>query len=447
VHGGIGSAPPEGGVGLQILLALVLVLGSAYFVAAETALVALRGSRLKQLEEMGNPRDRFLLRLTRKPSEWLGAVQLGITIVNFVGGAAVIAVIAPIIAPAIEKIAPGYGMAISYVLVTVALTYVFLVFGELVPKMLAIVFPERISRLSAPLLVFFIWITYPFVWLISVSTLLFSRPFTKGKVTQSEVTEQEIEHMIRGHEAIPHFEKELARRIFKFGDTLAHEIMTPRPDVIAVGADATRAELCSAARASGKSRLPVYKGSIDQIIGIVVLKDALLDPEATDDSPVTRWLRPDIPFVPETLPILSLYKELEHGRNHFAVVIDEHGGTAGIVTLEDVVEEVFGDIQDEHDPAGLLWTENADGSVIAQGIAAVRHLNHELGCGLPEGEGYETVAGLVMDGLGRLPSPGDVLRLDNADIEVTVMKGMRISKVKITPRAGEAAGAAGSDRK
>lgn len=416
-----------------MLVAFLIILASTYFVAAETALVSLRESRLKLLRELGHPRDRWLLKLTKNPADWLGVVQLGITLVNFIGGAAVIAVIAPLIAPWIEVMLPGYGLSVSYVLVTAALTYVMLIFGELIPKMLAIVYPESIARFSAPLLVFFIWITYPFIWVISVSTMFFSRPFTKGRVVQAEVTEQEIQHIILKHGTISHFEKKLAARIFKFGDTLAHEIMTPRPDVIALPDSATLEDLRRVAEESGYSRFPIYEGGIDSIVGIVVLKDALLDSDAGEDTPITRWLRREIPVVPEVVPILNIYQNLEWGRLHMAVVIDEHGGTAGVVTLEDIVEEVFGDIRDEHDQGGAPWHEEAGGVVVSKGLVSVKELNDELGLGLPEGEGYETVAGLVMERLGRIPGSGESVVTDGATITVLQMKGNRIVRVRIAP--------------
>ncbi len=432
MHGGIGEVAASGGVGSQLFLALVIILLSAYFVGAETALVALRGSRVKQLEAQGHPRDRWLLRLARNPSEWLGAVQLGITVINFIGGAAVIAVIAPIIAPFFESIVKGYGLAIAYFLTTAALTYLILIFGELVPKMLAIVYPERISRYCAPLLVFFIWVTYPFIWLISVSTLFFSRPFTKGKVHQSEVTEQEIEHMIMLHNEIPTFEKQLASRIFMFGDTLAHEIMTPRTDMAALPLNATLGDLKRVAKDTGHSRFPVYDGDFDHIKGIVMLKDAFFDGASGEDAPITNWLREDVSFVPETLPILKLYREMNLSQKQIAVVIDEHGGTAGIVTVEDIVEEVFGEIEDEHDGLSPMWEVEPNGNVLCDGMTAVRHLNLELELGLPEGDHYETVAGLIMDRLGFIPKGGETIELETAHVEVVHMKGNRIVRVKIS---------------
>jgi putative hemolysin len=431
VHGGGIEIGQHGGFAQQILLAIIIILLSAYFVGAETALVALRGSRVKQLETKRDRRDRWLLRLAQRPSEWLGAVQLGITIINFIGGAAVIAVIAPVIAPFFDALAQGYGLVISYAITTIVFTYFILIFGELVPKMLAIVYPEEMARICAPSLVFFIWITYPFVWLVSVSTTFFARPVTKGRVQQEDVTAQEIEHMILVHEQIPHFEKKLAARIFKFGDTFAHEVMTPRPDLFALPDTATLADLKRVGRESGHSRIPIYSGDIDHLIGIVMLKDALLDSEANDETQVTCWLRKDLPFVPETLPILLLYRELERSHMHMAIIIDEHGGTAGIATMEDVVEEVFGEIQDEHDAEGVMWHVSGDGAILCSGIAAVRHLNGEFSLNLPEGEGYETIAGLVMDELGIIPKGGEKFEIGDIAIEVTAVKGNRIVKVKL----------------
>lgn len=428
----LAEASQTTGVGAQIVLAVFIILASTYFVSAETALVALRGSRLNQLEAQRNPRDRWLLRLTRNPSEWLGAVQIAITVINFVGGAGVIAVIAPVIAPFFEKLVTGYGLAISYAFVTILMTYFIIIFGELVPKMLAIVYPERISRFCAPFLVFFIWVTYPFIWLISVSTLFFSRPFTKGKVHQSEVTEQEIEHMIMLHNEIPTFEKQLASRIFMFGDTLAHEIMTPRTDMAALPITATLSDLKRVAKDTGHSRFPVYDGDVDNIKGIVMLKDAFFDGACGEDAPITNWIREDVSFVPETLPILKLYREMNLSQKQIAVVIDEHGGTAGVVTVEDIVEEVFGEIEDEHDGLSAMWEVQPDGNIVCDGMTAVRHLNLELELGLPEGEHYETVAGLIMDRLGFIPKGGEKIVLDTAQIDVVHMKGNRIVRVKIT---------------
>lgn len=431
MHGGGVPAAANGSVFEQILLAILIILVSAFFVGAETALVALRGSRIKQLESKNDIHDKWLLRLVQKPSEWLGAVQLGITLANFIGGAAVIAVIAPVIAPFFDKIAPGYGAAISFFLVTISFTYFILIFGELVPKYIAFLSPEAMARWFAPILVIFIWLTYPFVWFVSVSTIFFAKPFTKGKVHHGDVTQQEIEHMILTHEQIPHFEKKLATRIFMFGDTLTHEIMTPRPDVFALASTATLADLRNVARESGHSRIPIYKDEIDNLMGVVVLKDAFLTQDVADDTPITNWIRLDVPFVPETLPILKLYNELARTHMQMAFVIDEHGGTAGVVTTEDVVEEVFGEIQDEHDSESVMWNVDASGAIKCDGMAAVRHLNHELGLNLPEGDGYETIAGLVMDILGFVPKGGESLDVNGNNIEVVDVKGNRIVRLKL----------------
>lgn len=419
-------------VGKQLFLAAVLILVTAYFAISETALVALRGSRVKQLEARGDPRDRWLLRLARNPSEWLGVLQLGSTVNYFIGGAAVIAVVAPIIAPFFEIFVSGYGLAASYIIVTICFSYFSIIFGELVPKFVAMIYPERISRMSAPVLVFLIWLSYPFIKLISISTLFFSRPFTKGKVGQSEVTEEEIQHIILQHGDIHSFEKKLASRIFMFGDTLAHEIMTPRTDMAALPLTATLGDLKRVAKDTGHSRFPVYDGDVDHIKGIVMLKDAFFDGAAAEDAPISNWLREDVSFVPETLPILKLYREMNLSQKQIAVVIDEHGGTAGVVTVEDIVEEVFGEIEDEHDGLSPMWEVQPDGSVVCDGMTAVRHLNLELEIGLPEGDHYETVAGLIMDKLGFIPKGGETIELDTARVEVVHMKGNRIVRVKIT---------------
>lgn len=432
MYGELGEVTQTTGVGAQIVLAVFIILASTYFVSAEVALVALRGSRLRQLEARGHPRDRWLLRLTRNPSEWLGAVQIAITVINFVGGAGVIAVIAPVIAPFFEKLVSGYGLAISYALVTIVMTYFIIIFGELVPKMIAIVYPEMIARFAAPFLVFFMWATYPFIWLISVSTLFFSRPFTKGKVGQSDVTEEEIQHIILQHNEIHSFEKKLATRIFQFGDTLAHEIMTPRTDIAALPVTATLSDLKRVVKESGHSRFPVFEGGIDNIKGIVMLKDAFFDGASGEDAPITNWIREDVSFVPETLPILKLYREMNLSQRQLAVVIDEHGGTAGVVTIEDIVEEVFGEIEDEHDGLSPMWEVQPDGNVVCDGMTAVRHLNLELQLELPEGEQYETIAGLIMDRLGFIPKGGEKIELEAAALEVVRMKGNRIVRVKIT---------------
>lgn len=431
MHGSGIPTAANGSVIEQIIIAIVVILVSAFFVGAETALVALRSSRIKQIESTKAPRDKWLLRLVKNPSEWLGAVQLGITLVNFIGGAAVIAVIAPIIAPFFDAIVPGYGTVLSYLVVTTAFMYLILIFGELVPKYLAFINPESMARWFAPILVVFIWITYPFVWFVSVSTVFFARPFTKGKLHQEDVTAQEIEYMILTHEQIPHFEKKLATRIFMFSDTVAHEIMTPRTDVYALPCTVTISQLREVALDSGHSRIPIYKDAIDNLIGVVVLKDVFLDREISEDSPITNWIRRDVPFVPETLPILKLYTELARTHMHMAFVIDEHGGTAGVVTIEDVVEEVFGEIQDEHDTEGVMWIVDGQGVITCNGMAAVRHLNHELDLNLPEGDGYETVAGLVMDQLGIVPKGGESLEVNGIGIEVVDVKGNRIVHIKL----------------
>lgn len=439
---------------LQLLLIAGLVLLNAFFAAAEIAIVSVRRSRLRQLVEAErDPRAAAVQRLVDEPGRFLATIQIGVTLAGFFASAAGAVSLAVALGGLLATVpipnvaANSYGIA--FVTVTVAISFITLVLGELAPKNLAIQNAEAIALRVARPIELLARIAAPLVWLLAGSTNLVMRLAGRPEPARvPAITQEEILAMVAsGAEAgvIEPAERELISDVFAFGETTAAEVMVPRVDVRAIPKEATVAEAWRVVLATGHTRLPVYEGDLDQIVGVIHAKDLLrqVDPEtipALTERPVTGIMRPAY-HVPASKRVVELLAELQRQRLHLAVLVDEYGGTAGIVTLDNLLEELVGPIRDEYDAREEPEIQAAGaGELIVSGVADLDDVAAALGVKL-DVEDVDTVGGLVYSRLGRIPTEGDIIALPQAVVRVLAMRGRRVWQARISRRGEPGDGA------
>jgi len=421
---------------ISALLTLLLIIINGYFSMSEMALINARRSVLQQEAEEGLKKAQKAVVLSADSDRLLATIQVAITLVGF--GAAAIA--ASSFATPIAAWLMGFGIgwlsaiapAVSLILTTLVVTYITLVVGELIPKRLALSNAERVAKTVAGPISVFQRIAGPVVSFLTLSTNLVARIFSiKGSEARQSVSEEEIKYLVTEQDSLLDEEKRMIHEIFDLGDTVAREVMTPRVDMISIEDDATISQTISRMRGTGLSRLPVYHESPDRIVGIVVLKD-LLAPliDNREEEQVTSYMRQAI-FVPETKDILPLLDELQSGRHQIAVVVDEYGGTAGIITMEDIVEEIVGDITDEFDPEHRYHTHLSEDEWLVDGRLSTEDAI-ELGFPVIEGEDYETIAGWLLDTIDSMPVIGESFDIGDFTFKVEAMRRHRISLLRVT---------------
>jgi CBS domain containing-hemolysin-like protein len=413
------------GNALVIAAIVFLIVLSGVMALAETAFVRVSRIRLMNLADEGDKRADRLLRLLEHPEQTLNSVLLVLLACQMVS--------ATLLGTLLEPSFGTVGVAIGIVLeITVVFT-----FAEVAPKTFAVQHAERAAMTVSGLLVF---VTR--FWLTRILTRGFiglANVVLPGKGLRGGpfVTEAEILTMadVAAQEAsIETEERELIHSIFEFGDTVVREVMVPRPDMVAVEADATVDEAIRVAIAAGKSRLPAYDVTTDDIIGLVFLKDLVTRSGSGEgNEPVRQMLRPSH-FVPESKRVAELLRQMQTGKFHMAIVIDEHGGTAGLVTMEDLLEEIVGEITDEYDVDEPQIERLADGGLRVPGRTPIDEMNELLGDELPQGE-WDTVGGLVFDALGHVPIEGECARVNGYQFCAERVQGRRIVSVRVTPAA------------
>jgi putative hemolysin len=430
---------------VQIVVILGLVLLNAFFAAAEIAIVSMRRTRLRQLvEEEHDPRAASAQRLVEQPSRFLATIQLGVTFTGFFAsafGAVSLVVVVSVwlgALPVQAIAANAYGIA--FVAVTVVISFVTLIFGELAPKNLAILRAEPMALRVAPLIEFLSRVARPLIWVLTSSTSVVMRlTGSQGIPQMSPISEEEIMAMVASGEeegVVEATERKLIDEVFEFGDTLTEQVMVPRVDVRALRKDATLAEARQAIVDTGHTRLPIFDGSVDNIIGVIHAKDVLqyLAPEPGNPEagkPVTTIMRPAY-HVPGSKRVAELLPELQRRQLHMAVVVDEYGGTAGIVTLDNLLEEIVGPIRDEYDAREEPDIQMVgEGQAVVNGGADLEDVSAAVGAGL-ETEGVDTVGGLIYARLGRIPNEGDKVELHDAELEVLSMQNRRVLKALVT---------------
>lgn len=417
---------------LNIALVLVFVLIGGVFAATEMALVTLRDSQINAIEARSR-RGQKVASLARNPNTFLAAVQIGVTVAGFASAAYGASSIAPAVAPAF--VALGLEDQAAATVATIALTlviaYLSLVLGELAPKRLAIQRNAAFSYAVAPVLAVFAVLMRPVIGLLSISTnvvvrLLGGDPHKTGE----QMTEEELRDIVSSHEGLPDDERRILDDVLSLRHRQLSQVMPPRPEVAAVDGTATVGDAAAEVHDRAYSRYPVIDRSIDDIIGFVHVRDLFEAIAANPGRPLREIARP-IPYLPATARVLPTLTSMRADGHHIAVIVDEYGGTDGIVTLEDLVEEVVGEIFDEYD------AESADESLATEGGLVDGRLNFQdfeeaTGIRLPA-SASDTVAGFVIERLGRLPVVGDAIEFEGARIQVAEMDRRRIAQLLVVP--------------
>jgi len=414
----------------NIALVVVFVLIGGVFAATEMALVTLRESQLNAIAARGR-RGAKVAALARNPNTFLSAVQIGVTVAGFASAAYGAASIAPSVTPLLTRL--GLAEPVAATMATIGLTlviaYLSLVLGELVPKRLAIQRNAQFAYAVAPVLDGFAVLMRPVIWLLSVSTNALVRLLGGDpNKTADELSDEEIRDIVTSHQGLPEDERRILDDVLSLRGRQVSEVMRPRPEVVALDDGITVAEAVERIRDLPYSRYPVADTSIDDIVGFVHVRD-LFD-AASDDAgkPVARLVR-DIPYVPATARVLPTLTSLRARGHHIAVVVDEYGGTDGIVTLEDLVEEVVGEIFDEYDTAETVVV----GSDTIDGRLNLQEFEERTGIELPRGSS-DTIAGYVIEQLGRLAVVGDTVDIPGATLQVTSLDRRRIATVRLLAR-------------
>jgi putative hemolysin len=420
------------GVGWDILLVLAVVLIGGFFAAAEMALVSLREGQLRALSRRGR-RGQRVARLASDPNRFLSAVQIGVTLATLMSGAFGAALLAGKLKDRlVHSIPAGLASAVSLIIVTLVISFFTLVFGELAPKRIALQRAERISLVVAPLLDRIATLARPVVWLLSRSTNLVVRLLGGDPaMARGMMTDEELRDLVTGNQALSADERNIVSEVFDAGKRQIREVLVPRTEVEFLPAAMTLRDAAATAAGAPYSRFPVYQESNDDVIGFVHARDLLDVGAGLQERRVGEICRP-VKQLPNSKTVLSALSEMRRDRAHLAIVVDEYGGTAGIVTLEDLVEELIGDIQDEYDTDEGRPRQLIGGELEVDGLLNLDEFAEQTGIELPEGP-YETVAGYLLAALGHLPGDGESAQVAGRKLTVTEMDGRRISRVRVGP--------------
>jgi putative hemolysin len=422
---------------VDIVLILFLILINGYFAASEIALISLRKSRVRHLVKSGSRTARRVQRLQEEPERFLATVQIGVTLVgsmaSAIGGVIAIERLKPFLQDIPSEFVSSAAEPIAVVLMVSAITYVTLIAGELVPKSLAIRYSEQIAFFTAAPIEGLSRIFRIILRVLEASTRAVLRMFRISEERETAlVSEDEIKYLIREGRKSGVFEsseEDLIHSVFKFTDTVVREVMVPRTDIVAVDAASSLETILVTMNEKGFSRLPVYAGTIDNVIGIVNLKDILAVHVAERPYQLEAIVRKPY-VVPSNKKVSVLLKEMRERRIHLALVGDEYGGIDGLVTMEDLIEEIVGDIRDEQEKVLREIEEVAANRYIVDGKTDIGRLNELIGVRLPEDE-FETVGGFVLGLFGRLPAEGDQVRHDHLLFTVLRLRRNRIARIRI----------------
>ncbi|MEI6579032.1 MAG: hemolysin family protein [Eubacteriales bacterium] len=437
-----GSATASG-IFLQLFVLFLLILMNAFFAMSEIAIITLNDNKIARMAEDGHKKAKQVLKLTANSSNFLSTIQIGITLAGFLTSASASRAFVDKLTGLIEKIpyighvGQGVISGFSIIIITVIMSYFSLVLGELVPKRIAMQVPEKVSFKVIGILLFVAKIAKPFVKVLSFSTNVLVRLLGfDPNASQKAVTEEEIRMLVDvggEHGVIEEVQKEMINNIFEFDDIDVSDIMTHRTNIAAVDVDDPLDEVVKIAMDEGYSRIPVYEEDLDNIIGIVYIKDLLKF--IGNDLPEGKVLRDVMRkayYIPETKRCGELFKEMTASHVQMAIVVDEYGGTAGLISLEDLLEAIVGNIQDEYDNESEEISKINETTFTIDGITAIDEVDELVGTAIPEGE-YDTLAGFVISLLGFLPQDGEMNIVEYENLRFTVLRveDRRIDKVKV----------------
>ncbi|NFH70307.1 HlyC/CorC family transporter [Clostridium botulinum] len=421
----------------QIILIVILTLLNAFFASAEMAIVSLNKNKIKILAEEGDKKAAILLKLMEEPTKFLSTIQVGITLAGFFNSASAATGISEDLARYLSGLNVPYSNKIALIIVTIVISYITLVFGELFPKRIALKKSEAIAMFSVRPVLYVSKITAPFIKLLSASTnILVSLAGLDKEGLDEKVSKEEIKSLVevgQEHGVINETEKEMINSIFEFDDKLADEVMTPRTEVYLINIDKPLEEYLDELLEEKYSRVPVYEEDIDNIIGILYMKDFILEARKHEFENVNirEILHPPY-FVPETKNIDDLFNELKSSKKHMAILIDEYGGFSGIVTIEDLVEEVMGNIDDEYDEEECFVQKIDSNTFIVNGLMPIDDLNDYLHIQLVSDE-CDTISGFLINIMGKIPNNIEekVIEYENIIFKIESVKEKRIEKIKI----------------
>ena len=418
------------GVGWDIIIVLGIILIGGFFAAAEMALVSLREGQVRALAKHGK-RGQKAAKLAHDPNRFLSAVQIGVTVATLLSGAFGAATLAGDLDVILRKHLPAHvASVVAFLIVTLAIAFLTLVLGELAPKRIALQRQERISLIAAPILDRIATFARPVVWLISVCVNLVVRLLGGDpKAGRGVMSSDELRDLVTAHQMLSADERHIVSEVFDAGKRQIREVLVPRTEVDFLPASMPVAQAITVAAGATHSRFPVFEDSYDDVIGFVHARD-LLDPSRNSTTRVGDITRA-VKMLPTSKTLMSALSEMRRDRSHLAIVVDEYGGTAGIVTLEDLVEELIGDIQDEYDVEDNPSRRLRTGEIEVEGLMNLDDFAEQTGVELPDGP-YETVAGYLLSALGHLPQPGEAAELDGSKLTVTELDGRRIARVKVS---------------
>ena len=422
---------------IQILVLVILIGLNAFFAASEIAFISLNDNKIEKQAKEGNKKAKQIHKMLENPSKFLSTIQIGITLAGFLSSAFASDTFADMLAPTLNNIFPigiGIWKSISIVFITIILSFFTIIFGELVPKRLAMKEYEKIAFATIGIIRVISTLTSPFVKLLTITTNAISKLFGVTENDEEVVTEEEIKMMVdQGEEngTIEEEEKELINNVFEFNDITASEIMTHRTDMFAVDINMSPSELLEEIIKDDckHSRIPVYEETIDEIKGVLYVKDIIknINKKTFKIKNIVR----EAYFVSQNKLINELLKELQKNKKHMAIVVDEYGGTAGLITMEDIIEEIVGDIFDEYDDIEEECEKIDDNTYILSGSMPIYDVNKLLSSNIPEGD-YDTLSGYLQEELGRIPTDEEnpVIETEELIFKIEEYEDKRILKVK-----------------
>jgi CBS domain containing-hemolysin-like protein len=427
--------------GLRLIAVILLVLANGFFVAAEFALVSVRKTRISELISQGNASAQWVRRALEDPDRFIAATQLGITLASlglgWIGEPALGKLLLPIINLFPTAIEDELSHSLSAGLAFAIITFLHVVIGELAPKSIALQDPERTSLLVAHPTAITVWVFKPAIWLLNGTgnALLKLMGFEPAKAHELVHSAEEIKMLATASAEtgiVKDSQEEMVHAVFEFGDMLVRHVMVPRTEMIAIKANSVLEEMIKVAIQHPFTKLPVYEDSLDHVVGVVHLKDLVRAIHGGDNSKKNaRDLMREAIFIPETARLDDLLNRFRARKRHIAIVLDEYGGTAGVVTLEDLLEEIVGEVSDPFDDEPEI-SPLPDGSSSVDGLTLIDEVNEHFKFDLSD-PNYDTIAGYILGQLGRMAQIGDVVSVDGGTLRVTAMDGLRIARISILP--------------
>lgn len=422
----------------QVIGLIILILFNAYFAASEMAYISLNDNKIDKEAKEGNKKAKKIQKMLNNPSKFLATIQIGITLAGFLSSAFAADTFATQLAPVLNSWTPSLGIGfwetLSIIIITIILSFFTLIFGELVPKRLAMKYSEKIAYSTIGFISLISVIASPFVKLLTATTNIVSKIFGVSEHEEEIVTEEEIRMMVdQGQEkgVIKKNEKDLINNVFQLNDINAAEIMTHRTEIFAIDINDDIYELLDDIDDYKYSRIPVYEDTIDNIQGILFLKDVLKGLSDKKKIKIKNIMR-EAYFIPETKPIDEVFKELQRNKLQMAIVLDEYGGTSGLLTMEDILEELVGNIFDEYDEEEIEYKKIDNNTYMMEGNIPLYEFKRIVGIGFPEGD-YDTLSGYLLDKLGRIPEEDEeaIVEDDKLTYKIEEVDDKRIKWVKV----------------